>query len=74
MDFGSIMKFKQAWNTFTQNHPKFPAFMDAVKMRGVHADDIVTLSIKGPDGRVLETNIKVSASDLELFETLRGLN
>ena len=73
MDFGSVMKIKQAWDSFTANHPKFPGFMNALRSRGIQPDDIIAISVKGPDGKTLETNVKVTASDLELFEMLKDM-
>ena len=31
MDLGSLLKLKQAWKTFSANHPKVPAFVEDVK-------------------------------------------
>lgn len=74
MDIKSIMRIKKAWDTFTSNHPKFPGFLSAMKARGIHEGDIVAISITGPDGRTMETNLRVTASDLELFNTLKEMN
>lgn len=73
MDFGSAMKFKQAWDTFTMNHPKFPGFLSAMRKRGIHEGDIIAVSITGTDGKTFETNIKVKAEDIGLFESLKGM-
>lgn len=73
MDFGAAMRLKQAWDTFTMNHPKFPGFLNAMRARGVHEGDVVAISITGPDGKAMETNLRVTASDLELFETLKSM-
>lgn len=70
----AIFKIKGAWDTFTKNHPKFPMFLNAVKQAGVPEGAIVSISITEPDGKVIDTNIKVTASDLELFETLKTLS
>ena len=73
MNIPDIMKLKTAWDTFTANHPKFPLFLNAARSRGISEDTIVAVTITYPDGQVLDTNIKVSASDLELFESLKNL-
>lgn len=70
----AIFKIKGAWDQFTKNHPKFPLFLSAVKQAGIPEGSIIAISITEPDGRVIDTNIKVTASDLELFETLKSLN
>lgn len=73
MDFGSILKMKNAWSKFTNNHPKFPQFMSAVQRKGIKENTIIEVKITDPDGTELCTNIKVTASDLALFEELKGM-
>ncbi|MCR5608669.1 MAG: hypothetical protein K6G26_06365 [Lachnospiraceae bacterium] len=73
MNMGAIMKIKSAWETFTYNHPKFPLFLNAVKTKGVPVDTIVSISFTYPDGKVVDTNLKVTPSDLELFEVLKNI-
>ena len=73
MDIGSVMKIKGAWDTFTKNHPKFPMFLSALSKKGVKEGTIMEISITDPDGTVMNTNIKVTASDLQLFESLKGM-
>ena len=73
MDFGAMMKLKKGWDTFTSNHPKFPGFLTALKSRGIHEGDIVLISITGPDGKVMETNLRITQSDLELVDLLESI-
>lgn len=73
MDFNAAMKFKQAWDTFTMNHPKFPGFLNAMQSRGIHEGDVIGISVTGADGKTIETNVRVSAGDLELFEMLKSM-
>lgn len=73
MDIGAALKIKKAWSTFEENHPKFPMFLKAVMREGIKENTIIAVSVTTPDGRTLDTNIKVTASDLELFESLKGL-
>ena len=68
-----IMKIKNAWGTFTANHPKFPMFLNAVKNSEITEGTVIAVSFTYPDGKVVDTNIKVTASDLELFETLKNI-
>ncbi len=72
-DLGSIMKIKQAWDTFTANHPKFPAFLQAVQRRGIKEGSVVEIIITDPSGEKLETSIKVQQSDLQLMDTLKAM-
>ncbi|MCR4923845.1 MAG: hypothetical protein K5931_07535 [Lachnospiraceae bacterium] len=73
MNIQDVMKMSAAWTTFTQNHPKFPAFLQAVRNVGIKEGSIIAVSITDPDGRVIDTNVKISASDLELFESLKNM-
>lgn len=69
----ALFKLKGAWDTFTRNHPKFPKFLKAVLKTGIKEDTIIAISITDPDGKVMDTNLKVTASDLELLETIKNI-
>jgi hypothetical protein len=73
MDIGMLMKAKQAWNTFTSNHPKFPAFLRAVNERGIAEGTIITIELKYPEGDTMKSNIKVQQSDLEMLDLARSV-
>ena len=67
MGIGDIAKAKKAWDVFTANHPKFPAFLNAVKAKGIKEGTVISIKITGPEGESLETNIKVQKEDLDLI-------
>ena len=70
-----MMKILGMWNTFKSNHPKFPKFMAAASQPGVMAEDtIIEVKITAADGRSLETNLRIKASDIELFQQLKELS
>ena len=74
MDFSAILKAKQAWSAFNDNHPKFAPFIDAVKARGVPEGAVIEMEIKYPnDGGSMKTNIKVTESDLEALKLVASL-
>ena len=73
MDFGNMMKFMNAWNTFKENHPKFPAFCKAVWQKGLKEDTVIEIIVTTPDKERIETSLKVKASDLELLQSLGGM-
>ena len=62
-----------AWNTFKSNHPKFPAFCQAVSRKGLKEGSIIEIAITTPEGEKIETNLKVKDSDLELLKQLSDL-
>ena len=67
------MVAKQAWETFTANHPKFPLFIQAITVNGIKEGSVIAMSVTDPDGKVIDTNLRVTASDMELFEMLKDL-
>lgn len=50
-NFGNMMKIMNAWNTFKQNHPKFPAFCNAVSKRGIREGSILEVTYISPGGK-----------------------
>ena len=66
-----FLQFKNSWQTFTRNHPKFPAFWRAVYKHGIQENMIIEFKVIEPDGKELASNIRVTKSDLELFENLK---
>ncbi|MCQ2486976.1 MAG: hypothetical protein MJ129_03505 [Clostridia bacterium] len=73
MDFSALMKLKQAWDTFQQNHPNFPKFLNDVKSRGVQEGTEIAIDITYPNGQHVRSTIKVKPSDVALFNSLSGL-
>ena len=73
-NFGHMLKIMNAWNTFKQNHPKFPAFCNAVSKRGIREGSILEVTYISPEGEKLTTNIKVLPSDIELLREISGGN
>ena len=70
MNIRNMMKFTRAWNTFKRNHPKFPAFCQAVSRKGIREGSIIEIVFTTPEGEKIETNLKVKNSDLELLRQL----
>ena len=68
-----IMKLMGMWNTFKSNHPKFPKFMAAAQPGVITEDTILEMKITTPDGRTMETNLKITASDLEMIQQLKNI-
>ena len=70
MNIGNMMKISGAWNTFKKNHPKFPAFCQAISLKGIREGCIIEITFTTPEGEKIETNLKVKDSDLELLKQL----
>lgn len=73
MNPAALMQVMAAWNTFKTNHPKFPAFIDALRRQGIEEDTVIAISVTDKNGKTIETNIKVKQSDLELFDSLKNM-
>ena len=69
MNLGNLMQLKNSWATFTRNHPKFPKFLQAAST-AVKEDTLIEIKITTAEGEVIETNLKVKASDIELVKNL----
>lgn len=67
------MKIMNAKNKFTENHPKFVAFLNAVFANGVEAGTVIEMTVTKPGEAPVTTNIKVQQSDLELLAQLKEL-
>lgn len=70
----AIFKAKKSWDTFCRNHPRFPAFLQAVQAAGIQEGTVVEVSVTTPEGKNMMTNVRITASDLQAFEDLKGIN
>ena len=73
MNPASIMKLMSAKNRFTENHPKFAAFVRAVFSKGIEEGTIIEIQVTRPGESPMTANIKVQQSDMELMRELREL-
>lgn len=71
-NMGDAIKLFGAWNKFKSNHPKFPAFLQAVSRRGFKEDMVIEIIVTEPDGERIETSIKVQPGDVELLNNLKA--
>lgn len=71
MNLDGIMKFKSAWESFTRNHPKFVMFIQAMGREGIAEGTVIEVKVQTPDGKVTESNLRVNAEDIELFNMLK---
>ena len=73
MNPNSIMKIMNAKNKFTQNHPKFSAFLGAASSGGIPAGTIVEITVTKPGEEPITTNMRVQQSDLDLMREMQEL-
>lgn len=70
----AIFKAKKSWDTFCRNHPRFPAFLQAVQGAGIQEGTVIEVTVTTPEGKAMTTNVRITASDLQAFEDLKGIN
>ena len=47
----SLIKYKDMWNKFTANHPKFPHFLKAVSQNALSEGTLIEINVTTPDGK-----------------------
>lgn len=74
MNPAKILQMKSAWDSFRNNHPKFVKFMENVGKDKIQNGDVIEIVIKKENGEEIASNLKVTESDLALFESLKGMS
>ena len=72
MNFQALLQLKNLWQRFTAQHPKFPAFLSAAQP-ALREGSVIAFTITTPEGKVIESNLKVTAEDIELIKSLRQI-
>ncbi|MBO5068984.1 MAG: hypothetical protein J6C37_01270 [Roseburia sp.] len=67
------MKIMNAKNKFTENHPKFAAFLNKVLSAGIQEGTIIEITVTKPGEEPITTNMKVLQSDLDLINELQDI-
>lgn len=68
-----LMELKRMKETFEQNHPKFPRFVEDVSREAIREGTVVEITVTTPEGRVYCSNLKVQPSDLEMLAAIQAL-
>lgn len=72
MNFQALLQLKNLWQRFTAQHPKFPAFLRAAQP-ALREGSVIAFTITTPEGKVIESNLKVTSEDIELIKSLRQI-
>lgn len=70
----AILQLKNSWESFQKNHPKFPLFLRAVSQNAMAEGTIIEMNVTTAEGRTFSSNLKLTASDIELFRQLQELS
>lgn len=76
MNPAAMMKIMGAVNTFKANHPKFMSFLSYVFAGSFPEGTVIEITVTKPDQEPVTSNMRVTQSDLELFDSLKdvGMN
>lgn len=69
----SMMKLMSARKQFTDNHPRFAAFMQAMFSGGIKEGTVLEITVTKPGEHPVTTNMRVQQSDLELLQSLKEM-
>ncbi len=66
-----LFQLKGMWDRFTKGHPRFPQFLRAAASRGLNEGTIIDVCLTQPDGEKIQTNLRLTAEDMQLFEEVK---
>ena len=68
-----LMQLQQRFNIFSQEHPKVLPFFNAIGSNAMQEGTIIDIKVTTPDGKTLESNIKVTANDIETAHMMMSM-
>lgn len=69
-----LLQLKSLWDRFSANHPKFTMFLQAVGQSGIREGSVIEITVTTPEGDRISSNLKVTADDMELVQSLKELS
>ena len=70
----ALLTLKSSFEKFQNNHPRFIQFAQAIMQMGIKEGTILECKVVTPDGKELQTNLKITQDDLEMFEKLKEMS
>lgn len=70
----ALLALKSSFEKFQNNHPKFVQFVQTIAQMGVKEGTIFECKVIMPDGKELQTNLRITQEDLEMFEKLKEMS
>ena len=67
-----LMQMQQRLTQFQQDHPKVMPFFRAVGDNAVQEGTVFAIKVTTPDGKTLESNIKLTANDIETINMMKN--
>ncbi|MCR4717725.1 MAG: hypothetical protein K5656_11165 [Lachnospiraceae bacterium] len=69
----TMFQMQRMWQTFTDEHPKFPAFLQAVSATKLNPGSIIEFNITTAEGQNIASNIKLTENDVKMIEELEEI-
>lgn len=70
MDISTIFTLKRSWKAFCSAHPELGDFLSQLRSRSINGGSGLRLSFSDTDGQTLETELKLSSSDMEMIRAV----
>ncbi len=67
-----LMKLKGRLDLFTQQHPRFPAFLKDIGDHAIMPGTVIEIRATTPDGREYISNIRLTEDDVETINIARN--
>lgn len=68
-----IMKLKERFGIFTQDHPKVLPFLQDAGANAIRENSIIEMRVISPEGRECKCNIRVNADDVQTMEMIKEI-
>jgi len=73
VNISDTMKLVGGWKKFQNTHPRFAAFLEAVKREGIREGAVIEVKVTTPEGKNMVSNLRLTADDMALLKSLSGL-
>ena len=67
-----LLQLKERFDTFRTEHPKFLAFLGALKNHAVAEGSVMEIKVTTPAGDEYVSNIRMTQNDVEALRLLMG--
>lgn len=67
----ALLSAKKKFEEFSGRHPKFVAFLSAMKSSGgISEGTVIDVKVTLPSGEAYQSNLKLTAEDIEMIKSL----
>ena len=69
-----LLQLQKRMGLFQEDHPKVMPFMQAVGNMAIEEGTVFAVKVTTADGKVLVSNIKLTANDIETINLMKNAN